>query len=215
MCLLFRKSLNEGNLPLDWKEANVTPIHKKGPKTSPRNYRPVSLTSIPCKILENLIKEQIQEHSLNNMKGHGFIKGRSCLTNLLETLDDVTTSIFEGIDVDVIYLDFSKAFDSVLHRRLHVLQKLSAFGVKGKILSWITDFLSDWKQQVVVNGAKSKQSEVVSGVVQGSILGPALFVLYISDIDEGISSTLQKFADDSKMYRKITSIEDNKICRTT
>ena len=142
LCLLFRKSLDERNLPLDWKEANVTTIHKKGKKTSPKKYHPVSLKGIPCKILENLIKELIQEHldkhSLNNMKQHGFIKGRSCLTNLLETLDDITTSIDEGIDVDVISLDFSKAFDFVPHRRQ--LQKLSAFGVKGKYCHGLQTF---------------------------------------------------------------------------
>ena len=210
---MYRKSLDEGELPLDWKEANVTPIHKKGSKTVPGNYRPVSLTSIPCKILEDLVREEIQRHleknNLMNQNQHGFVQGKSCLTNLLETLEDITASIDEGSEIDMIYLDFSKAFDSVLYRRL--LKKLEAHGIKGKILSWIKDFLIGRKQQVVVNGIKSKKSDVISGVPQGSVLGPSLFVLYITDIDIGIRSNIQKFADDTKIYRQIDSEDDIKI----
>ena len=211
--LLYRKSLDEGELPLDWKEANVTPIHKKGSKTVPGNYRAVSLTSIPCKILEDLVREEIQRHleknNLMNQNQHGFVQGKSCFTNLLETLEDITASIDEGSEIDMIYLDFSKAFVSVPYRRL--LKKLEAHGIKGKILSWIKDFLIGRKQQVVVNGIKSKKSDVISGVPQGSVLGPSLFVLYITDIDIGIRSNIQKFADDTKIYRQIDSEGDIKI----
>ena len=126
-----------------------------------------------------------------------------------KTLEDITASIDEGSEIDMIYLDFSKAFDSVPYRRL--LKKLEAHGIKGKILSWIKDFLIGRKQQVVVNGIKSKKSDVISGVPQGSVLGPSLFVLYITDIDIGIRSNIQKFADDTKIYRQIDSEDDIKI----
>ena len=120
--LIFKKSIDSGVLPDIWKEANVTPLFKKGSKLKPSNYRPVSLTPLPCKIMERIIAENIMKHLLTNKllseEQHGFIKGKSCTTNLLEYVDMLTEAIFKGIALDVLYSDFKKAFDSVSHIKL-------------------------------------------------------------------------------------------------
>ena len=143
--MIYRKTLDTGILPEDWKTARVTPIFKKGSETKPGNYRPVSLTCIPCKI-ESIVKDKIQQHvddhSALSQKQHGFSKGKSCLTNLLETFEDITDRLDRGDGVDVVFLD------SVPHRRL--LSKMQAYGIGGKILSWIEGFLCGRTQYVAV-----------------------------------------------------------------
>ena len=129
---------------------------------------------------------------------HDFRSGRSCLTNLLEYLEYVTTQIDNRQPVDCVYLDFSKAFDNVPHQRL--LVKLKTMGIEGKVLEWIRDWLSNRKQRVVLNGTNSKWQPVLSGVPQGSVLGPLLFILYINDLDTGITSKISKFADETKLF---------------
>ena len=211
--LLFRKSLDEGELPADWKTATVSPIFKKGSKTKAGNYRPVSLTCVPCKILETLIRERMLDHAkvhnLLNENQHGFMQGKSCLTNLLETLEDITTSLDEGDSMDIIFLDYQKAFDSVPHRRL--LSKLNSYGYRGKVLMWIESFLIGRTQKVTVRGATSLKADVVSGVPQGSVLGPILFILYINDLPEHVSSRLKMFADDTKIYGPATTEDEVKV----
>ena len=200
--LIFKKSIAEETIPDDWKRAKVVPIYKKGSKTSAGNYRPVSLTSIPCKVMESLIRDTILNHvtkyDLLSCHQHGFTSGRSCLTNLLDTLEDITKNLDEDKDVDIIYLDYSKAFDTVPHRRL--LSKLEAYGITGKVLKWIEAFLTDRKQQVGVRRKSSDWADVISGVPQGSVLGPILFVIYINDLPDIVSSLAKLFADDTKLY---------------
>ena len=191
--------------PNEWKNANVTPIHKKGDRTDPSNYRPVSLTSQVCKVLESIIVDKITEHltknNLLNDAQHGFREGRSCLTNLLETLEQWTEIIDEGDAIDVAYLNFRKAFDLVSHE--HLIYKLSKYGIKGKLLEWIKDFLKDRTQRVVIRGTASSPRKVTSGVPQGSVLGPLLFLIFINDLPLGLLSALSLFADDSKLFSRI------------
>ena len=210
LAIIFTKSLVNSKVPMDWKRANVVPIHKKGDKSVMGNYRPISLTSLVCKILESIIKEKIVEFlECNDIIGdtqHGFRKGRSCLTNLLHFLDVATDSFDQGKQLDVAYLDFSKAFDKVPHQRL-VLQ-LKSHGIEGKILEWIKTWLTGRQQRVVLNGCKSHWKSVISGVPQGSVLGPLLFIIYVNTIDDDIDSRVLKFADDIKVFRVISDVQD-------
>ena len=157
--LIYRKSLDEAYLPQIWRDANITPLHKKGNKASANNYRPVSLT-ILCKTLESIIKDEIIEflkkYNLLYKFQHAFVGKRSCTTQILEALDLWTKLIDDGETVDVIYLDFAKAFDKVPHKRL--IKKCEAFGIKGKLLSWLEAFISGRRQRVTVNGVKSAWS---------------------------------------------------------
>jgi ribonuclease P/MRP protein subunit RPP40 len=208
--IIYNLSLRTGKVPVEWKRANVTAIFKKGSKEVAGNYRPVSLTTHVCKVLEALVKDVIiahlQKYNLINDSQHGFVKGRSCLTNLLGFFEDITAMVDKGEPVDVIYLDFQKAFDKVPHRRL--MKKVSAMGIGGEIYNWIEDWLRDRKQRVCLTGSSSGWANVSSGVPQGSVLGPLLFLIYINDIDNGIASKILKFADDTKLYRQVGTAED-------
>ena len=210
--LIFNKALRYGECPDDWRSANVTPIHKKGDRTDPNNYRPVSLTSQVCKLMESIVRRHLVEHlSENNIlrdEQHGFREGRSCLTNLLETMEHWTEIIDEGDSIDVAYLDFRKAFDLVSHR--HLIYKMSKYGITGQVLKWIEAFLNQRTQRVVIRGSMSEIFSVTSGVPQGSVLGPILFLIFINDLPLEIISLLSLFADDSKMFSRIISEKNRK-----
>ena len=209
---IFQKSMDESILPPIWKKANISAIFKKGEKKKPENYRPISLTSVPCKLMEKLVRDIIVRHMTENNlfsnAQHGFIKGKSCVTQLLEFLEDITQSIDNGDEVDVIYLDFCKAFDKVPHQRL--LQKLYAYGIRGKVHTWVKEFLSGREQRVIVNGSQSTWINITSGIPQGSVLGPVLFLVFINDLPEVIKVLIKLFADDAKLYSVVTSNADNR-----
>ena len=207
---VFNLSLKEGVVPFEWKEANIIPLFKTGSRNKSENYRPVSLTSVICKLLERLIKDHMVDflvkHKLLNSSQHGFLKARSCLTNMLCFLEEITKWIDVGSPVDIIYLDFQKAFDKVPHQRL--LLKLKAHGIGDSITDWIEQWLTDRRQRVVVDGEVSNWKSVLSGVPQGSVLGPILFLIYINDLDDSITSNVLKFADDTKLFRKVNTDGD-------
>ena len=210
---LFQQSLDSGVLPNDWKKAYVTPIYKKGDKTNPANYRPISLTSVVCKVMEHILASHIMQYlDTNNIlldTQFGFRSKHSCETQLLLTTTDLAKAIDKNLQTDVGILDFSKAFDKVSHNRL--LHKLKHYGINGNILHWIKSFLHGRTQRVVVEGSYSSPCPVTSGVPQGSVLGPILFLIYINDISNNIHSQLRLFADDCLVYRIIQSSGDHLI----
>ena len=198
---IFNASIRSGCVPRDWREAEVTPIFKKGDVSQPSNYRPISLTSIVGKLMESIMVDLISDHLESNgllrSSQHGFRRRRSCLTNLVEFFHFVFSEHDRDKAVDVIYLDFQKAFDKVPHRRL--LGKVRALGIDGSVANWIENWLDDRRQRVVVHGEASDWVPVVSGVPQGSVLGPLLFIIYVNDMDCDMAARISKFADDTKM----------------
>ncbi|KAK3102525.1 hypothetical protein FSP39_011953 [Pinctada imbricata] len=208
--LLFQKSLDTGTVPTDWKHANVCPIFKKGDKHNPINYRPVSLTCILCKLCEHVISSNVMNHLESNSilyhLQHGFRSSRSCETQLTSFIQELCSSNDKNIQTDVIVMDFAKAFDKVPHKRL--LYKLNFYGIRNNTLLWIQDFLS-LRSQTILNGTHSDNIHVTSGVPQGTVLGPILFLIYINDFPEYLHhSTLRLFADDSIIYKEITNTND-------
>ena len=211
--IIFDHSLASGTLPQNWKNGTITPIHKGDDKHQACNYRPITLTSLLCRMLEKLIKKDIMKHLLENelliKEQHGFVPRRSCMTNLLCTLDAITELFDQGNAVDEIFLDFQKAFDKVPHQRL--LYKVEKMGISGNVLNWIEAFLSNRKQRVSIRGKHSKWSNVLSGVPQGSVLGPLLFLIFINDIGVGLNSLFSIFADDSKIFHQANTVDDAEL----
>ena len=209
LCHIFNVSLSSGKLPSIWLKANVVPVYKKGDKQLVENYRPVSLLCICGKIMERAVFNIIFPHIKSQIYHlqHGFVKGRSTVTQLLSVFHEISSVMDGSGQVDMLYLDFSKAFDSVSHKLL--IHKLQSFGFHSNLLQWFNAYLTGREQRVVVDGANSDWLPVLSGVPQGSILGPMLFLCYINDMPSSTqNSTIALFADDSKCFRTIQDTND-------
>ena len=187
-----------------WKLANVTPIFKKGDKQLIKNYRPISFLPICGKILEKLIFNQLYSYlNTNNLitkNQSGFRPGNSTTNQILYLIDEIHQAFdcTESLEVRAVFLDISKAFDKVWHKGL--LFKLQQNSISGSLLNLFQNYLNDRKQRVVLNGSFSEFTSVESGVPQGSILGPLLFLIYINDLEMNIKSNIKFFADDTMLY---------------
>ena len=211
---LFEKSYYSGSIPQEWKLALVVPVHKKGPKASVENYRPISLTCIIMKVMERIVRDELMLRCghLIDPRQHGFLKNKSCTTQLVDFCDSLSLSLNCNIRSDVIYFDFAKAFDSVNHDL--ILKKLkSFFAIDGVLLQFISEYLKNRRQSVLVNGCTSSELPVLSGVPQGSILGPTLFVLFLNDISQGLDSgtNITMYADDTKIWRQMLDYDDHLV----
>ena len=213
MTHFFQQTMDKSTLPEDWTTANICPLYKKADRSIPANYRPVSLTCILCKLAEHIvcsnIMSHLEEHNVITDKQHAFRKYHSCETQLCSVIHDWARNIDNNKQTDIFIIDFEKAFDTVPHEQLKA--KLYRYGITSKTLMWIDSFLCYRKQCVVVNGTKSKWSDVESGFPQGTVLCPVLVSLHINDILDNVSSDIRLFADDCVCYRVIDSTEDCKI----
>ena len=207
---LFQQSIDTGEIPKEWSLANICPLFKKSDWSLACNYRPVSLTCVPCKLLEHIVCSSIMAHldeyKLLSDRQHAFRKGHSCETQLTTVINDWAKIFDNRGQLDTFILDFEKAFDTPPHELLK--SKLFSYGIGGKTLKWIDYFLCFRQQRVVVNGIKSDWAPVLLGVHQGTVLGPLLFSLYINDISSDIESEIRLFADDCVCYREIKDEED-------
>lgn len=211
LTLIFQKSLDSGVVPRSWKSAKVLPLHKSGDKQLLSNYRPISLTPYSCKMLEHIIHKHIIEfldsNNILSSAQHGFRRGYSTVTQLVDFMHDVAYNLDLGNQIDAIFIDFSKAFDSVIHSKL--LLKLNLILDNPRIVSWIASFLHSRSQFVSFSSTDSSPIDVTSGVPQGSVLGPLLFLLFINDLPHSISSKIRLYADDCVLYETINSIDDH------
>ena len=212
VALVFQTSLDSGTVPTEWKTAQVCPLFKKGDKTDPANYRPISLTCKLCKTMEHIVASTITKHFNQNTISydlqHGFRERRSCETQLIQLVEDLARNITSGKQIDLFSLDFSKAFNKVNH--LKRLYKLQLHGVQGKTLRWIEYFLIGRSQTVVLNGNNSDELPVSSGVPQGSVVGPILLLLYMNDLLDTLQSQVRLFADETAVYLAVEGQADSK-----
>ena len=214
---IYNSSLCKGKVPDDWRNASVSPVYKKGAKTKAENYRPISLMCICCKVMEHVITSNIMayldKYQLLHSNQHGFRKKKlSCETQLIQFVQDISDTLNESGQTDIIVMDFSKAFDKVDHKRL--LLKLHHFGINNAVITWIGSFLSNRTQRVVLEGEESDTCPVMSGVPQGSVLGTCLFLLYVNDMPDMIESYIRLFADDTIMYLTVSNQADSQALQS-
>ena len=207
--MIFSRSLQDGIFPTLWKKSFVNPVHKQGDRTSVLNYRPICLLSPIASLLEHIINTKLISYisPLISPKQHGFIPGKSVSTNLLQLSEEVTHSIENGHQVDTVYLDLSKAFDTIDHGKL--LHKLHNLGIDLSLIKWFSSYLHAREQIVQVQGYESNSYIVTSGVAQGSRLGPLLFALFVNDlVDEVRFSNIELFADNCRISKTVRCTQD-------
>ena len=214
LAMMWNESFELGIVPSYYKISYVCPIYKKGDRTCPANYRPISLTSHIEKVAERVIRkimvEYLEKNSIISEVQHGFCSGRSTLTQLLCYFDKVFAGLLRGNETDAIYLDYAKAFDKVDHQLL--IEKVKRYGFPSILVSWITSFLSVRHQVVVVKGVHSREAPVISGVPQGTVLGPILFLIYINDLENKVlNSNIFFFADDTRLSSEIITLEGKSL----
>ena len=217
LSIIYKLIYTTGSIPSQWKLSNVVPIFKKGDSKQVSNYRPISLLCIASKIMERIIHEEttLKVSHLIDRRQHGLFPNRSCATKLIQLIDEVAQSLHKNIDTDIIYFDFTKAFDTVNHDIF--LHKLKVkFKIDGRLLMFFEDYLKNRKQRVVLDSTVSDILDVYSGVPQGSILGPQLFILFINDIYDRIdpNTGISLYADDTKIWKLISSENDCKTLQT-
>ena len=192
-------SFSQGVVPKEWKCEQVIPVYKSGGKSDPNNYSPISLLPIISKIMESIVNDQLRKHlfglSLITSNQYGFRPGHSTLDLLTSTTQIWANALDKGQEPKVVALDISRAFDSVWHNGL--LSKLMSCGIGGRLYRWLRSFLQNRSIKVVVNGSVSSAGCINAGVPQGSILGPTLFLVFINDLSENITSDVDMFADDN------------------
>ena len=208
---IFQNIIETGIFPEQWKEANVTPVHKKKDKQTVSNYRPISLLPIFAKIFEKVIFKHLYNYLISNKlitkNQSGFTPGDSGTNQLISLVHDIHKAFDDNscLEVRAVFLDMSKAFDKVWHEGL--IHKLKQNGIDGKILALLTNYLSNRRQRVVLNGEMSDWAPILSGVPQGSVLGPLLFLIFINDLEAGIISQIKFFADDTSLYSVVKNPE--------
>ena len=229
LTLIFQSSVDTGSLPVDWKDVHVTPVFKKREQYDPANYPPVSLTSVCCKVLEHILTITIMDHlERNNIlcsQQHELRKKTAFKTQFLEFADELIENgiiinmivgisgkkmmkkLAHGQEKNILTVDFAKAFSKVNHSLL--IHKLNQYGSQGEISRWISDFLNNRRQAVVVSGARSEFVSVQSSVPQGGIrLGPCLFLIYINDLPDTLTAQTRLFVDDTAAYKVVTCPDD-------
>ena len=210
LCNIMKSSMDTGVIPQILKSAFITPVHKGGSMAEPSNFRPISLTSHVVKTFERVQRRGIvnflEYHKQMDPNQHGSRENRSTLSQLLEHHEEIIKILEDGDNVDSIYLDFLKAFDKCDHGIL--MHKIKNLGIKGKLGVWLCSFLTNRTQTVMINWVKSESSILISGVPQGSVLGPILFLIYISDLGKNIEALIKIYVDDSKIKDRIKTEED-------
>jgi len=221
LSIIFKQSFETGTLPSQFKCANIVPIHKKNSKSKVENYRSISLTSVTCKVMESIVADHLTSFLFRHKKiseaQHGFLRRRSTVTQLLSCMNLVTETLDRGQFCDVFYLDIVKAFNSVSHPKLILI--FESYGIRGKLLFWLIEYLNGRTQRVNINGKFSKIETVTSGVAEGSVLGPLFFIMYINNIvlhvkksQQNSNSKLFLFADDCKLIFS-HKLENNQLCQ--